>query len=96
MIVLTPRISEQTYKFSNDNVYVFNVDKSYSKNEIKAAVEKQFGVTVDSINTSVVKGKVKASNRKNRRPVYGSRKDIKKAYVTLIEGDKISIFEELQ
>lgn len=95
-IVLTPRISEQTFSQSSDNVYVFTVDPSANRKDIKAEIERQFDVTVTKINTAVSKGKSKASNRKRVRPLYGTRKDVKKAYVTLKDGDKISIFEDLQ
>ncbi len=95
-LVIQPRISEQTLQQSANNVYVFNVDTSANKQEIRAEVEKQFDVTVTGINTTVVKGKKKPSNRRGQRAVYGNRKDIKKAYVTLKEGDTISVFEDLQ
>ena len=95
-LVITPRISEQTYQMSSDGVYVFNVPTTANKQEIKDAIQTQYDVTVEKINTSVLKGKKKPSNRRARRPVYGSRKDIKKAYVTLKSGDKISVFEEIE
>ena len=95
-IVLSPRISEQTFAQSANNVYVFTVDPTANRNEVKAEIERQFDVTVTKINAAIVKGKKKASNRKRVRPVYGNRKDVKKVYVTLKEGDKISLFEDLQ
>ena len=95
-MVLTPRISEQTYQMSSDGVYVFNVPISSNKTEIKAAVAAQYDVTVEKVNVSVLKGKMKPSNRRGRRPEYGARKDVKKAYVTLKKGDKISVFEEVE
>lgn len=95
-MVLQPRISEQTYALSQDNVYVFNVPTDANKTDIRSAVEKQFDVTVTKINTTIAKGKSKASARRNRRPIYGNRKDIKKAYVTLKDGDKLTIFEDLE
>lgn len=95
-LVITPRISEQTYQQSADGVYVFNVPINANKLEIKSAVQAQYEVTVESVNVSVIKGKKKPSNRRGRRPEYGARKDVKKAYVKLKSGDKISIFEELE
>ena len=41
-------------------------------------------------------GQKKAYNQKRNQPIYGNRKDIKKAYVTLKEGDKISVFEDIE
>ncbi len=95
-LLLAPRISEQTYQMSSTGVYVFNVPTSANKLEIRKAVEAQYDVTVEKINVSVLKGKMKPSNRRGSRPVYGARKDVKKAYVTLKSGDKISVFEEIE
>ncbi len=96
ILTLIPRISEQSLRLAASNTYVFNVEPVHSKQAIKEAVEKQFDVTVIGINTAIVKGKKKASNRKQQRPVMGKRKDLKKAYITLKEGDKIALFEELR
>ena len=68
-----------------------------NKNQIKEAIEKEFEVTVTGVRTVVQAGKVKRINksRNPKRYVAGSttQKDIKKAYVTVKEGDKIAIFE---
>ncbi len=95
-LVISPRVSEQTYQMSAKGVYVFNAPADANKQEIKEAIQTQYDVTVEKINTSVLKGKKKPSNRKGQRPVYGNRKDIKKAYATLKSGDKISVFEEIE
>lgn len=95
-LVIAPRVSEQTYQMSAKGVYVFNVPTTANKQEVKAAIEAQYDVTVESVNTTVIKGKKKASNRRGSRPVYGARKNIKKAYATLKDGDKISVFEEIE
>jgi len=95
-LIVTPRISEQTYQMSSDGVYVFNAPKEANRLEIKEAVETQYDVEVVKINTMILKGKKKPSNRKGKRPVYGNRKDIKKAYITLKDGDKIGVFEEIE
>jgi large subunit ribosomal protein L23 len=91
-IVLKPRVSEKAYAQSQDNVYVFKVDKSVDKLSIARAVEAQFGVTVKTVNTIVSKGKAKRTVRKGGRPVAGRTSDFKKAYVTLKEGDSIAMF----
>lgn len=95
---ITPRATEKAYALTTEkNVYAFNVPLSLNKNQIKEAVEKEFGVTVTDVRTIVQAGKVKRINksRNPKRYVAGTttQKDIKKAYVSLKEGDKIAIFE---
>lgn len=95
-----PRISEKAYQLASNEkapVVVFDVPTSANKHQVKKAVESQFNVTVVNIKTLVTKGK--AVNRvKNRRarPVTVTRKDTKKAYVTLKQGDRIPVFEEVK
>lgn len=91
-LVLKPRVSEKAYGQSQANVYVFSVDKGANKHVIAGAVEAQFGVTVTSVNTIVQKGKAKNSARKGGRPIAGRTSDFKKAYVTLKDGDSITVF----
>ncbi len=91
-LVLKPRVSEKAYAQSQGSVYVFSVDKRADKLSIARAVEAQFGVTVQAVNTIVSKGKAKRTVRKGGRPVAGRTSDFKKAYVTLKEGDSISLF----
>lgn len=91
-LVLKPRVSEKAYAQSVGNVYVFSVDKSADKLSIARAVEAQFDVKVETVNTIVSKGKAKRTIRKGGRPVAGRTSDFKKAYVTLKEGDSIALF----
>ncbi|HTE21967.1 MAG TPA: 50S ribosomal protein L23 [Candidatus Limnocylindria bacterium] len=91
-MVLKPRVSEKAYGQTQNNVYVFSVDKSDDKLSIVRAVEAQFEVTVTGIKTLVQKGKTKRTMRKGGRPVAGRTSDFKKAYVTLKEGDSITVF----
>jgi large subunit ribosomal protein L23 len=94
-IVVTPRATEKAYAASLNNVYVFDVPVTANKNQIVDAVEKQYEVTVTNIKTLVQSGKaVRYSRGKNRYPGTTHRKDTKKAYVTLAEGDSIKVFEE--
>lgn len=98
---ITPRATEKAYALSTiKNVYVFNVPLTLNKNQIKEAIEKEFEVTVTDVRTVVQAGKVKRINksRNPKRYVAGSttQKDIKKAYVTVKEGDKIAIFESAE
>jgi large subunit ribosomal protein L23 len=95
-ISVIPRATEKAYAQSlSDNVYVFNVPLTANKQEIAAAVEAQFGVTVERIKTLVQSGKaVRFSRGKNRYPGTTKRKDSKKAYVTLAAGDSIQVFDK--
>lgn len=93
-MVLKPRMSEKTFGLSQTgNVYVFTVPASASKQSVAAAVATQFGVTVTNVNITNVKGKQKRTVRKRTRPVMGKQSDIKKAFVTLKEGDKLPFFD---
>jgi len=84
--VLSPIITEKTTIVSENNQVVFEVPLSASKPEIKEAIEQLFKVSVSAVNTMRVKGKTK---RFRGRP--GRRKDVKKAIVTLKDGDSIDI-----
>jgi large subunit ribosomal protein L23 len=91
--LIRPRVSEKAYGLSQTrNVYVFEVPTDANKQLIAEAVAVQYGVTVEGINIMNVKGKVKRTVRRGGRAAFGKRKDIKKAYVTLKEGDSITIF----
>ena len=98
MIDLKPRMSEKAYQHSVLNrTYVFVVPTDANKNQVKEAVQSQYGVTVEDVNVVVQNGKkarsIRIGNRRSR-PIIGQRSDIKKAYVRIKEGDKIKIFEE--
>ncbi|WP_416306358.1 50S ribosomal protein L23 [Neptunicella sp. SCSIO 80796] len=83
-VVLAPHVSEKTTLAAESNTVVFKVLKDANKNEIKQAVEKLFEVEVDCVRTVNVKGKTKRSGMR-----FGRRKDWKKAYVVLKEGQDI-------
>lgn len=94
-MTLRPRISEKTYQMSEaTRTYVVEVPGDANKHTVAKAVAAQFGVTVETVNIIVVKGKTKRTVRKGGRPTMGKRSDIKKAYVTLKEGDKLPFFAE--
>lgn len=95
-LAITPRATEKAYALNTqDNVYVFNVPLDANKQEIVEAVEKQYEVKVTGIKTLVQSGKSIRFNRGKRRyPGTTHRKDTKKAYVTLAEGNSIKVFEE--
>lgn len=93
--VLKPRMSEKAYATSLAlNTYVFDVPMSSNKLTITTAVETQFGVKVQDIKTTIVKGKGKKSYQKRNRPVDGKRANYKKAYVRLVDGNSINLFGE--
>ncbi len=84
-VLLAPHVSEKaTLAAETNNTVVLKVVKDANKEEIKAAVEKLFEVEVDSVRTLNVKGKTKRSGSS-----FGKRKDWKKAYVVLKEGQNI-------
>ena len=87
-VVLAPHITEKSTMLSESNAVVFKVADSASKPEIKAAVEALFGVKVLGVNTMITKGK---SKRWKGKPY--TRSDVKKAVVTLAEGQSIDITE---
>lgn len=85
-IVRRPVITEKATLASEHGAVVFVVAPEATKPEIKEAVESVFGVKVKAVNTTVTKGKTK---RFRGRP--GERKDVKKAYVTLEDGNTIDV-----
>jgi large subunit ribosomal protein L23 len=85
-VIVSPAITEKSTMASEQNQVVFNVAKKASKPEIKAAVEALFGVKVTGVNTLVRKGKVKRF-----RGTIGRQGDVKKAVVTLADGDAIDV-----
>jgi large subunit ribosomal protein L23 len=87
-IVLAPHITEKSTMLSEHNSVVFKVAPKATKPEIKAAVEALFNVKVTNVNTLVAKGK---SKRWKGAPYR--RSDVKKAIVTLAEGQSIDITE---
>lgn len=85
-ILIAPVVSEKSYGLLDEGKYTFIVDPRANKTEIKIAVERVFGVKVDSVNTLNRPGKTRRT-----RFGLGKRKDTKRAIVTLPEGS-IDIF----
>ena len=83
-VLLGPIVSEKTTLASANNQYVFKVRNDSNKREISAAVEELFGVTVEGVTTSNVKGKKKIYRGKT-----GQRVNWKKAVVRVSEGQMI-------
>ena len=85
-VIVAPHITEKSTLLSEHNAVVFKVAPGASKPQIKAAVEALFGVNVTGVNTLTQKGKTK---RWKGRPY--TRSDMKKAIVTLAEGQSIDV-----
>ena len=85
-VVRTPHITEKATLLSEQNAVVFKVANDATKPQIKAAVEALFGVNVTGVNTITQKGKTK---RWKGRPYQ--RSDMKKAIVTLADGQSIDV-----
>ena len=83
-VLLGPIVSEKSTLASANNQYVFKVRPDSNKREVKAAVEELFGVTVEGVTTSNVKGK-----RKIYKGKPGQRVNWKKAVVKVSEGQMI-------
>jgi len=85
-VIRKPIIIEKTTMASENGAVVFEVAIDSNKPQIKEAVETLFGVKVKAVNTTITKGK-----QKRFRGQIGRRKDVKKAYVTLEEGNTIDV-----
>lgn len=92
-VLKRPLISEKSRNLTADNKYVFIVEKNANKSEIKKEVENRWNVSVESVNTMNNKKKTrKVTRRGGGSAITGSKGSIKKAIVTLAEGDSIDIF----
>jgi len=88
-VILAPQVSEKsTFIGEKNDQYIFRVQQDATKPEIKAAIELMFKVQVESVQVANVKGKEKRFGR-----FMGRRRNWKKAYVSLKEGQAISFVE---
>ncbi|MGB3316928.1 MAG: 50S ribosomal protein L23 [Albidovulum sp.] len=85
-VIVKPIITEKATMASEAGAVVFQVANTATKPQIKEAVEAVFGVKVKAVNTTITKGKTKRF-----RGQLGRRSDVKKAYVTLEEGNTIDV-----
>ena len=90
-IIQKPIMTEKSTNLNQFNQYSFFVSKDSNTYEIKKAIEKIFKVKVVKINTSILRGKVKSFKGN-----IGYKKDIKKAIVTLAEGNTIDSSLEIK
>ena len=85
-VIRKPIITEKTTMASENGAVVFEVAIDSNKPSIKEAVESLFDVKVKAVNTTITKVK-----SKRFRGMLGKRRDVKKAYVTLEEGNTIDV-----
>ena len=85
-VILNPLVTEKSTQQSEFNKMVFSVPVNATKLEVKSSIEKIFSVKVTSVNTILLKGKVKRF-----KGVLGRRSNTKKAIVTLAPGNTIDL-----
>lgn len=89
-VLLKPIISEKSNQLREANgIYTFQIRLDATKKDVKEAINKAFNVQVESVKTIVQHGKVK-----RRGAVLSPARRKKKAFVTLVEGQKINLFED--
>jgi large subunit ribosomal protein L23 len=93
-IICRPLVTEKMTKFQEKGLYAFEVDPRANKIDIARAIEKKFRVTVENVRTMNYKGKAKSQMTK-RGKFTGTTSHFKKAIITLKEGDKIDLFENV-
>jgi ribosomal protein L23 len=95
MLTLIPRVSEKAYAQSQNGTYVFNVPMVANKAGVIAALKEQFDVEAKDVRFVIQNGKpVRASRGKRAQPGQALRSKTKKAYVSLVEGASLSLFNE--
>ncbi len=87
-VLVRPIVTEKSETLLPDNTYAFEVGIKSNKVQIKRAIEQFYGVEVQTVRTSIVRGKVKRFGRR-----FAKRSNWKKAYVTLADGHNINIYE---
>ncbi len=85
-VIRAPRISEKSARMAEDSKYVFDVDTTATKAEIKTAVEALFNVTVNAVNVINIAGKRKVFKGRS-----GRRNGLRKAIVSLQPGQQIEL-----
>jgi ribosomal protein L23 len=97
-VVLKPRLSEKAYQLSEQrNTYIFNIPVEANRHTVARGIEAQYEVTVDKVKIASVPGKSQRSIRRKGRSVRTfKRSGVRKAYVTLKEGDKLPLFAAVE
>lgn len=92
-LLLKPRLSEKAYGLSEKrNTYVFDVPSSTNRHIVGDAVAIQYGVTVVSVKMAATAAKPFRAYKKRGRNITGKKSGVRKAYVTLKDGDRLPIF----
>lgn len=93
-VLIKPLLTEKATEMNENGVYVFIVDKNANKIQIKTAVEEKYSVNVASVRTAITPGKSKKRYTKSS-VVSGKTSAVKKAMITLAEGEIIDIYENM-
>ena len=93
-ILVRPLVTEKVSALNEKGKYGFIVDRKANKVEIKKAVEKMYGVTVEDVNTMNYLGKKKTRYTKSKI-ITGRTSSFKKAVVTVADGDVIDFYSEI-
>ena len=93
-VLKKPLVTEKVSALNEKGKYGFIVDADANKVEIKSAVEKQYGVNVEKVNTMNVMGKLKTRYTK-AGVLSGRRPNYKKAIVTLAAGEVIDFYSNV-
>jgi large subunit ribosomal protein L23 len=94
-VLIKPLITEKmTDLQEKQGQYGFVVNRKANKLEVKQAIEKMYGVTVESVNTMIIPGKKRSRNTKTKF-IVGRTSAVKKAIVTLAEGDSIDFYSNI-
>ncbi len=93
-IIKKPVITEKANASNEKGKYIFLVDRKANKIEIKKAVEKMYGVTVESVNVMNYQGKPK-SRYTSAKIISGKTANFKKAVVTVPEGEFIDLYSNI-
>ncbi|MCG8386149.1 MAG: 50S ribosomal protein L23 [Cytophagales bacterium] len=93
-VLIKPLVTEKVSALNEKGKYGFIVNHKANKVEIKKAVEKMYGVTVEDVNTMNYLGKKKARYTKSRI-ITGRTSSFKKAIVTVADGDVIDFYSEI-
>lgn len=93
-VLIKPLVTEKVSALNEKGKYGFVVDRKANKVEIKKAVEKMYGVTVEDVNTMNYLGKKKSRYTKSR-VISGRTPSYKKAIVTVADGEVIDFYSEI-
>lgn len=93
-VLKRPIITEKMTDLNKQGKYAFEVELKANKLEIRKAVEKMYGVNVETVHTMRTLGKKRSKNI-NGRIVTGRTTTTKKAIVTVAEGEVIDIYADL-